>query len=269
MAHSPVKQVAENYGLKVLQPEKASHPQFLELLRTYDPDILIVVAFGQILKKDLLELPRWGALNMHASLLPKYRGAAPIQWAILKNEAKTGVTAMRMDEGLDTGPILLQKETPIGPCETAGQLHDRLARVAGELLVETLQGLAENRLGEKAQNLDEAVYAPKIDRSLSLIQWDRDSGQVSALIRALDPSPGACTGLGDREIKLFSPAVDERERRDPVPGRVLGYSDGMIWVEAGKGLVGVKELQVPGKRRLPASEFIRGFSLDKGTILGR
>ncbi|MBW1797854.1 MAG: methionyl-tRNA formyltransferase [Deltaproteobacteria bacterium] len=265
---SPVKQVAQEYGIKILQPEKASDGQFCDTIHSLEPDLLIVVAFGQILKNNLLMIPRWGALNIHASLLPKYRGAAPIHWAILNNETKTGLTAMRMDEGLDTGPVLLQEEVVILEHETAGSLHDRLAGMSGDFIIKTLKGLAENRLKEMHQDPNEATYATKIDRGMSLIKWDRPANAISGLIRALDPWPGAFTTLEGKEIKLFSSRVTGKEAHDAVPGRVAGQSEGVLLVETGKGLIEIMELQIPGKKRLPAGDFLRGFTLERETMLG-
>jgi methionyl-tRNA formyltransferase len=265
---SPVKRVAQEYGIKILQPEKASDNQFCDTIRGLKPDLLIVVAFGQILKSNLLTIPRWGALNIHASLLPKYRGAAPIHWAILNNETKTGLTAMRMDEGLDTGPVLFQEELSIIEDETAGSLHDRLAGLSGAFIIKTLKGLAENRLKEMHQDPNEATYATKIDRGMSLIKWDRSADAISGLIRALDPWPGAFTTLKGKEIKLFSSRVTDKEARDEVPGRVAGQSENSLLVETGKGVLEIRELQIPGKKRLPAGDFLRGFALERGTMLG-
>ncbi len=265
---SPVKRVAMDYRLEVMQPEKASAQEFCEEIRGKAPDLLVVVAFGQILKRGLLEIPRWGALNIHASLLPKYRGAAPIHWAIINNETKTGLTAMRMDEGLDSGPILLQKEVPILADETVGQLHDRLACLSGEFLIKTIEGMAEGRLMDTPQDQAEATYATKIDRSMSLVKWDQPAQSLSALIRALDPWPGAFTMLGGKELKLFSPRAMDEKRLDVIPGRVVGNSEGALEVETGKGILQVRELQIPGKKRLAVGDFLRGFPLDKGTVLG-
>jgi methionyl-tRNA formyltransferase len=265
---SPVKRVAQEYGIKILQPEKASDAQFCDTIRSLEPDLLIVVAFGQILKNNLLMIPRWGALNIHASLLPKYRGAAPIHWAILNNETKTGLTAMRMDEGLDTGPVLLQEEVAIIENETAGSLHDRLAGLSGDFVIKTLRGLAENRLKEMHQDPNEATYATKIDRGMSLIKWDRPASAISGLIRALDPWPGAFTTLEGKEIKVFASRVTDKEPRDELPGRVAGQSKNSLLVETGKGLLEIKELQIPGKKRLPACDFLKGFPLEQGTMLG-
>ncbi len=266
---SPVKHAANEFGVEVLQPEEASDHEFCQLITDRAPDILIVVAFGQVLKKCLLEIPWWGALNIHASLLPKYRGAAPIHWAILNNETVTGLTAMRMDEGLDTGPILLQEEVSILPDETAGQLHDRLALLSGGFLIKTLEGIVENRLNGRPQDSQMATYAPKINRRMALVKWDQPVPVVSAIIKALDPWPGAFTTLGGKEIKLFSPHVVSEDRPDGVPGRVTGQSSGGIYIETGRGVIEVRELQLSGKKRLPAGDFLRGFPLDDGTILGK
>ena len=267
MVPSPIKQVAVQNRLEVLQPEKASDEQFCDQIRGKAPDILVVVAFGQLLKKNLLTIPRWGVLNIHASILPKYRGAAPIHWAILNNEPSTGLTAMRMDEGLDTGPILLKEVVPIGTDETAGELHDRLAILSGDFLLKTLEGLAKNQLTENPQDHAIASFAPKINRSMSLIDWNQPAQAVSALIRALDPWPGAFTTIKGKEIKLFSSRVISEERLNTKPGMVLGHAKSALEVETSNGVVQIRELQVPGRKRLTANEFLRGFSLDKGTIL--
>ena len=265
----PVKRVAVEFGLEVLQPEKASDQRFCEVINGKGPDVLIVVAFGQILKDNLLGIPGWGAVNIHASLLPRYRGAAPIQRAILNDETVTGLTSMRLDEGMDTGPILLQEEIPINRDETAGQLHDRLAEHSGPFLLKTLHEMAENRLTERKQDNAGATYAPKLDRSMSEVRWDQPARAVSAQIRALDPWPGAYTLVGGKTIRLFSSGVENVDRTDVQPGRVVGHSEDALHVETGEGIVLIRELQTPGKSRLGAGDFLRGFSLDRGTLLGR
>ncbi len=269
VAASPVKRVAIEYRLEVLQPEKASDRQFCEVVRRKGPDLLIVVAFGQILRDELLDIPRWGAINIHASLLPKYRGAAPIQWAILNNESKTGLTAMRMDKGLDTGPILFQEEVVIGKDETAGGLFERLSGQSGGFLLKTLKGLEEGRLKETPQDNARASYAPKIKREICFVNWDQPAHNVSALIRALDPWPGALTTLEGKEVKLFSARVIDKERLDTVPGRVSRQTEEALEVETARGVLEIRELQMPGKKRLVAGDFLRGFPLEEGTVLGR
>jgi len=266
---SPVKRFALAHRVEVLQPEKASDDLFCATLLKIEPDLMIVVAFGQILKKKVLTIPKWGVINIHASLLPKLRGAAPIPWAILNEETKTGLTIMRMDEGLDTGPILFQKEVPILENETAGQLHDRLSILAGDLIVETLMRLSENRANETPQDHGSATYAPKIEREQSIIAWTQSARRVAAFIRGLDPRPGAYTLLRGKELKLFSPRLVDEKGVDFVPGRVAGFRQGLLLIETGQGRIGIGELQYPGKKRLAADDFLRGYSITEGTLLGK
>lgn len=265
---SPVKELAAAHQIKVLQPQNVSDDHFCGQIRKMEPDMAIVVAFGQILKKNLLTIPGWGVINIHASLLPKYRGAAPIQWAILNDESKTGLTVMRMDEGLDTGPILLQKEVPILEDETAGQLHDRLSELAGQLIVEVLTDMAKTQVKEIPQDDSLASYAPKIESRDCLVDWKKPATKISCLIRALDPRPGAYTLLEGKQIKLFSSSVVDRSGLDGVPGRVVRHTRESIHVDAGQGTIGVREIQYPGKKRLSIPDFLRGFPLPEGTIFG-
>lgn len=265
---TPVKQLASEHGLKVLQPERASSPDSCEAIRGRKPDLFVVVAFGQILKRGLLDIPPHGALNIHASLLPKYRGAAPIQWAILHNESKTGLTAMRMDEGLDTGPILLQEEEPISEDETFGELHDRLSKLSGPFLARVLDAMKEGRLTDKTQDEKSASYAPKVHREMCQVRWEQDAREVSALIRALDPWPGAFTSFAGREIKLFSSRVTAKEWQNAVPGRIAGQSEEGLMMETGRGLLQIGAMQMAGKRRMATADFVRGFPLPTGSILG-
>lgn len=265
---SPVKELAVTHQIKVLQPQKVSDDHFCDRIREMEPDMAIVVAFGQILKKNLLTIPGWGVINIHASLLPKYRGAAPIQWAILNNESKTGLTVMRMDEGLDTGPILFQKEVPILEDETAGQLHDRLSELAGKMIIEALTDMAKTQVKEISQDDSLASYASKIERRDSLVDWKQPATKISCLIRALDPRPGAYTMLEGKQIKLFSSTVVDRSGLDGVPGRVVRHTKETIHVDAGQGMIGIREIQYPGKKRLSIADFLRGFPLPEGTIFG-
>lgn len=264
---SPVKRAAMDFGLEILQPEKVSSSDFCKEVRNRTPDLFVVVAFGQILKADFLNIPSWGVLNIHASLLPRYRGAAPIHCAVLNNEKKTGLTAMKMDEGLDTGPILLQKKLAIFPDETAGQLHDRLAEISGPFLLKTLKELSQERLTAHPQEERSATYASKIDKRISHVKWDQSAHIISAFIRALDPWPGAFTTIGEKNIKLFSSRVVDENRSEGTPGRVVGHSEEGLEVETANGIVQISELQAPGKKRLPAKDFLRGFPLEKKTVL--
>ncbi len=265
----PVKELAMKHGIEVLQPEKASNDLFCAEIRAKEPDLILVVAFGQILKKKLLDIPRWGVINVHASLLPHLRGAAPIQWTILNDERITGLTVMQMDEGMDTGPILFQEEIPVVKDETAGQLHDRLAVMAGDLMAKSLERMAGKIVKATPQDHTKATYAPKIAKELSLLDWKEDAAKVSARIRGMDPRPGAYTIREGQEIKLFASTVIDRNREEGAPGQVLGLKEGCLVVGTGRGTVGVRELQYPGKNRLPAREFLRGFSIPEGTVLGQ
>ena len=265
---SPVKELAVTHQIKVLQPQKVSDDHFCDQIREMEPDMAIVVAFGQILKENLLTIPGWGVINIHASLLPKYRGAAPIQWAILNSESKTGLTVMRMDEGLDTGPILFQKEVPILEDETAGQLHDRLSQLAGQVIIEALTDMAKTQVKEIPQDDSLASYASKIERRDSLVDWKQPATKISCLIRALDPRPGAYTLLESKQIKLFSSTVVDSSGLDGVPGRVVRHTKEAIHVDTGQGMIGIREIQYPGKKRLSIPDFLRGFPLPEGTIFG-
>lgn len=269
ISFSPVKKLALEHDILTLQPEKVSDANFYGLIRDAAPDIIIVVAFGQILSKELLVIPKWGAINIHASLLPKYRGAAPIQRAILNNEAFTGLTIMRIEGGVDAGPILYQESIQIKDNETAGQLHDRLSGKAGDLLIRFLGIMSEGKIKETVQDHASATYAPKIDKGMAMIEWDLDAQSISSLIRALDPSPGARTTIRGIKIKLFSPRIMGEECQDSVPGRVLRKKKGTFAVETGKGIIEIGEAQCPGKKRLPSKDFLMGFPLPEGAILGK
>jgi methionyl-tRNA formyltransferase len=266
---SPVKRLAKRLGVEVLQPERASDESFCERINSFSPDLLVVIAFGQVLTEQLLDIPTWGGLNVHASLLPKYRGAAPIQRAVMNGERETGLTAMRMDQGLDTGAILRQEKTPIGAHETAGELHDRLADMAAPFLIKTLQHLAENSIYETPQDDTLATYAAKIDRTTGLISWDLPVDRISALIRGLDPWPGAYTTVNGKTLKLFSSRVEKVSISGTVPGRVKGHSKEGLLVETGDGVILLGALQLAGRKRLRALDFLRGFPLEPGTLLGK
>ncbi|MGD8982820.1 MAG: methionyl-tRNA formyltransferase [Desulfobacteraceae bacterium] len=267
-APSPVKELAIAHQIEVLQPQKVSDDHFCDQIREMEPDMAIVVAFGQILKKNLLTIPGWGVINIHASLLPKHRGAAPIQWTILNGESKTGLTVMRMDEGLDTGPILFQKEVPILEDETAGQLHDRLSQLAGQVIIEALSHMTKTQVREIPQDDSLASYASKIEKGDSLVDWKQPATRISCLIRALDPRPGAYTLLEGKQIKLFSSTVVDRGGLDGVPGRVVRHTKDAIHVDTGQGMIGIREIQYPGKKRLSIPDFLRGFPLPEGTLFG-
>jgi methionyl-tRNA formyltransferase len=263
---SPVKLVALKKGIKLLQPEKLDN-KFLDVAVSLKPDLLVVVAFGQIIPGRVLNSAKWGGINIHASLLPKYRGSAPIQRAIMSNEKKTGLTTMFMDEGMDTGPILMQQEIDILEGETAGCLHDRLSFLAPGLLIETLEGLAQGTVGSKKQDGSLASYASKLKKEQGLINWSWPAERICGLIRGLDPWPGAYTYYNGKMLKLFGCFLCGDGKTFSAPGRIKGFTEKGLEVETGKGIIIVKEIQVAGKKRLPAKDFLQGSKLRTGDIL--
>jgi methionyl-tRNA formyltransferase len=264
----PVKIFAQERQFKVLQTEKLDE-RFLEGLLSLHPDLLVVVAFGQIIPGKVLSAAQWGAINIHASLLPKYRGSAPIQWALINNERETGLTTMFMDEGLDTGPILMQERVPILEGETAGELHNRLASLAPGLLVKTLQGLVSGAVVARKQDEALASYIPKLKKEQGLIDWSWPAERICGLIRGLDPWPGAFTYCEGKILKLYKCLVSEEGETSSTPGRVRGLTEKGLKIETGKGAIIVEEAQVPGKKRLPFREFMKGSKLQPATILGK
>jgi methionyl-tRNA formyltransferase len=262
----PVKILAEQAGIPIFQPLKLRQPEAVEQLRELAPDLIVVVAYGQILPKSVLEIPQHGCINVHASLLPAYRGAAPINQAIIDGKTETGVTTMYMDAGLDTGDMLLKRITPIGPLETAGELHDRLAVLGREAMVDTLQQLCAGTLQREVQDDSLSCYAPMLKKEDGLIDWSRPATQIHNQVRGLDPWPGAYTWLSGEVLKLAgtAPATDTG-----APGTVLASSASGVLIACGKGSLLVQQLQLPGKRRLAAADFLRGRALPPGTRLGQ
>lgn len=266
-APSPIKLLAEDLGLTVLQPEKVRHPSFLTRFRELAPEIVVVAAFGQILPGEIIHGRREGCINIHPSLLPKYRGAAPINWALIRGEEKTGVTIMRMDEGVDSGPILLQEETPIGPSETFGQLHDRLATMGADLLLITLAMLQAGALQPKPQDGRLATAAPRLRREDGLIRWGEDCRNIVSLIRGLSPTPCAYTRFGGKQLKIFK-AEAETGSVTEAPGTVIGETASGLRVAAGNGHVLLQELQIEGKKRMAFNEFLCGVRVAPGQVMG-
>ena len=239
---------------RVLQPAKIKDPQAIEEIRGFTPDVIVVVAYGQILPRDVLEIPRLACLNLHASLLPRWRGAAPIQAAIAAGDCETGITVMYMDEGLDTGDILLQRSVEILPNDTGGSLHDRLAQIAPEALLESLRLLAAGNAPRIAQDNARATYAPKLKREHGLIDWSESAEAIERKIRAYNPWPGAFMKVDRQNLKVFSASVVDLNGQ---PGEVL-RSDQDLVVGTGKGALSLAEVQLEGKRRMSAAEFLRG-----------
>jgi methionyl-tRNA formyltransferase len=269
---SPIKQIALEESIPVLQPEKPSGREFVESMRALDPDISVVVAYGHILPAGVIELPRLGTLNIHASLLPEWRGAAPIQAAIRACQTETGVTIMRMVSQLDAGPILLQSTTPIVHDETYGELQLRLSELGALALIEALSLLDLGQLVEREQDESLATFAPKVEREDARIDWSQPAGVIACAVRAFDPKPGAFSTLHGAEIKLFGARAATLEISQgsifPPGGTVLAIDEAGAIVACGDGVVRITDAQVAGKRRLAFGELARGRSIRVGDRLG-
>ena len=268
----PVKTIAIQERIPVLQPEKARDPAFVEHIRNLAPEISVVIAYGQILSKEVLEIPAHGSINAHASLLPELRGAAPINWAIVQGHTTTGVTIMRMAEKMDAGPIIFQVEEPIGAEETAADLWLRLSEVSAEALIETLELIEFGDITEEPQDDSRATFAPRIHRDDARIDFQKSARDVANLIRGMDAVPGAWTTLDGAEIKLFRPLVVD-STSDAAPGTILqsntiDASHGLL-VACGTGAVAIREVQPPGKRRMTVADWLRGHALPADACLGR
>jgi len=252
----PIKKAIAKTRIPILQPARIKNQQTIEQIRDLTPDVIVVVAYGQILPRDVLEIPRLACLNLHASLLPRWRGAAPIQAAIAAGDRETGITVMYMDEGLDTGDILLQRNVEILPNDTGGSLHDRLAQIAPEALLESLRLLAAGNAPRISQDSTCATYAPKLKREHGQIDWSESAEAIERKIRAYNPWPGAFMKVGDQNLKIFSASVVDLKGR---PGEILRSENDLI-VATGKGALSLAEVQLEGKRRMSAAEFLRGYA---------
>lgn len=262
----PVARWAREHGLDVVQPRRVRDPELLAAMRELRPDVAIVVAFGQIFPRELLDIPPHGCINLHGSLLPKYRGASPIQAAVAAGETRTGVTTMLMEEGLDSGPILLEEETEIGPEETAGELSRRLSEMGGRLVVRTLDALERGAVAPRPQPAEGITYAPRLTRESGRADWSLSARELSDRLRAFTPWPGMAASLKGQPVKIVRarplPGAEGDSRE---PGTLLGVRDGLLAVACGDGTVlGVSELQRPGKRALRAADFVNGERLRAG-----
>lgn len=261
MAISDVKRLALDNGIPVYQPERIREPECVEELKKYDADIIVVTAFGQILPKEILELYRYGAINVHASLLPAYRGASPIQWAILNGEKTTGITIMQMDEGLDTGDILYQDEINIAPDETAGVLHDRLSMLGGECIVKALDMIADGTVNPRPQGEATTGYAGMLSKKMGRLDFTKPAKELDRIIRAYNPWPSAYAYLDGKMIKIWDVMVTGNVDSDCKPGDVYGIDKMGFYIATGKGGLRVLSLQPEGKRQMSAGEFQRGYML--------
>lgn len=270
---TPVKAAAMEMGYAVIQPETLRTDDFRKQMEELTPDLFVVVAFGHILPKDVLEIPKLGAINIHASLLPKYRGPAPIHWAIINGEKETGITIMFMDKGLDTGDILLTEKTEITRDDDAGILHDRLSVMGAELLVKALKQFETGDICPVPQDHDQATHAPILNKKDGHIDWNRPAEKLETFIRGMTPWPGAFTFHGDKRLKIFraAPLVPKPEigNEDGAksPGTVIkGFPD-ELWVAAGDGPLSVLEIQGASGKRLLIKDFLRGYQVPPGTVL--
>ena len=262
----PVKRVAEEAGIQVLQPRSARSAEVAETLRATEADLAVVVAYGKILPRAVLDAFPKGCVNVHASLLPAYRGAAPIQWSIIRGERETGVTIMKLDEGMDTGPMLLTRREPIRDDDTAGSLARRLSEIGAEALIEALAAIEQGTAIEVPQDHALASYAPLLSKAHGRVDWTLSAREVSDLVRGADPWPGAATTLRGEPLKLYGATAVDAEGQGP--GVVLAVDDGGAVIACGAGAVRIAQLQLPGGRRMSAVELARGRGLPVGTVLG-
>jgi methionyl-tRNA formyltransferase len=264
IAPTPVKALALDFGVPILQPERVKDPLFIAQLGEMGPELIVVAAFGQILPPSVLDLPRLGCVNVHPSLLPKYRGAAPINWAIIKGEARTGVSIYRMDPGMDTGPILLTREVEIGEAETAEELGKRLAEIGGELVKEAIKGLKQGTVRAVPQAEQGASYAPLLKKADGLIPWQEAAGQIRNRIRGMVPWPVAYTAWQGKMLKVYKGRIGDGIG---APGEIISLNSG-IEVACGTGSIFIEELQMEGGKRIGWQEFCRGHRLTLGERLG-
>ena len=267
MQFPPVKETALSHGIPVFQPKRIRDPQCVEELKKYGADVIVVIAFGQILPKEILEMTPYGCINVHASLLPKYRGAAPIQWAIIEGEAVTGVTTMQMDEGLDTGDMILKKEVPVSEDETGESLHDKLAAAGAELCVETLKAVEDGTAVFEKQGESPTPYAKMLTKELGNIDWTWPAERIGRLIRGLNPWPSAYTHWNGKVMKIWRAKAEESGVGEMPPGTICRVGKNDLCVQTGDGILRVYEVQIPGKKRMDTGAFLRGYSVEPGTLL--
>lgn len=264
--YTPVKEVALRENIPVLQPKRVRDPEVLEQLKEWNGDVIVVVAFGQIIPAPILELTQYGCVNVHASLLPKYRGAAPIQWAVIDGEKESGVTTMQMDTGLDTGDMLLKAVVPLALDETGGSLFDKLSDVGAKLLLDTLDGLEKGTITPKKQGESTTPYARMLTKDMGRLDWEMDAVRLERLIRGLNPWPSAYTGLHGKTLKIWK-AQALKENSHQQPGTVVEAKKDSFLIQTGDGILKVTELQLEGKKRMDTASFLRGYSIEEGITL--
>ena len=263
---TPVKEKALEYDIPVYQPVKARDPEFVQILKDMSPDVIVVVAFGQLLPKAILDIPKYGCVNVHASLLPKYRGAAPIQWAVIDGEEKSGVTTMLMNEGLDTGDMLEKVEYVLDKNETGGSLFDKLSAMGGELILSTLEKLENGTIVRTPQGETTTPYAKMLKKSMGEIDWSMEAVKIERLIRGLNPWPSAYTSLKGKTVKIWAAEVEDGILTGN-PGRVTVTKDKLL-VETGEGYLSITELQLEGRKRMDTAAFLRGFTVEDQSVFG-
>ncbi len=268
MQSPPVKEAAQAHGIGVFQPRRIRDPECVETLRAFRADIIVVAAFGQILPKEILEMPPHGCVNVHASLLPKYRGAAPIQWAVINGDRVSGVTTMRMDEGLDTGDMILREEIALDPKETGGSLFDKLSRVGADLCVRTLTAIEDGSAVYTPQDHGAATKVGMIRKEFGRMDWNTPAGQLERLIRGLSPWPGTYTKWNDRILKIWDADAVE-ENTDCAPGCVVKVTGDAVYVQTGDGILVLNEVQPEGKKRMSCGAFLRGNPVREGEFFRR
>lgn len=264
----PVKERALEHNIPVYQPVKVREESYVNILKELKPDAIVVVAFGQILPKNILEIPKYGCINIHASLLPKYRGAAPIHWSIINGEVETGVTTMLMDVGLDTGDMLLREVCKIEKKETAGSLHDKLSEIGSKLIIETLKGLEAGTIKAEKQDDSQSTYVKTIEKSLGKIDFSKSAKAIECQIRGLNPWPSAYTYLDGKMLKIWDADVMDSSTVDfdvdGSDGTILSVEKNGILVKTGEGILTLKEIQLEGKKRMEVESFLRGYTIEKG-----
>ncbi len=267
---TPVKARAQDLNKNVHTTSNVNEDSFINLIKNLDPEVIVVVAFGQILKKPILQIPDKGCINLHASLLPEYRGASPIHQAVINGDNKTGVTTMFMDEGLDTGDIIYQKEIPIEKTDTVGIVHDKLAKKGGKLLLKTLLDLKNNNVPQIPQDREKGSYTTKIDKKMGKINWHKSADKIYNLVRGVNPYPGAYTYLYNKLLKIWWVDIIDNNKIISKPGTVVSANqkEGLI-VQSGSGLLRITKLQPAGSSKMKDKEYLRGHEIKKNTILGR
>lgn len=263
---SEVKEAAEQLGLPVFQPDKIKKPENIEVLKSYNPDVIVVVAYGQLLNKEILELPKYGCINVHASLLPKLRGAAPLNWSIINGETHTGVTTMKMDVGLDTGDMLLKAEVEIDEEMNVGNLHDILMHMGANLLIETLDRMERNEMVPEKQDDSLSCYAPMFNNENRKINWNLSAKNIHDLIRGLSPWPTAYFTMDDKTVKVYESKYTN-EKTNYQPGYVIKAGNDGIYVAASDGVVILKEIQMPGKNKMKIDAYLRGNKFPEHIVL--